>query len=53
MTTTLTLTMSKSTVEKDKEEFSPKVKSLMGSFKTPKNFDFDYKKEKIKRLEEK
>lgn len=84
MTTKLTLTMSKSTIEKGKryakkqerslskliesyinaitndevsteedEELSPIVKSLMGSFKAPKDFDFEYKKERLKRLEEK
>lgn len=85
MTTKLTLTMSKSTIEKgkryakkqkrslskiietyinaitdddvskeeDMEELSPVVKSLMGSFKAPKDFDVDYKKERLKRLEEK
>mgnify|MGYP000880960429 FL=1 len=34
-----------------KIEISPKVKSLKGSFKAPKNFD--YKKELSKRLSEK
>ncbi|MDO5524102.1 MAG: DUF3781 domain-containing protein [Bacteroidia bacterium] len=37
----------------DDMELSPIVKSLMGSAKVPKDFDFDYKKFKIKRLEEK
>ena len=36
---------------KEDEELSPIVKSLKGSFKAPK--DFDYKKELMKRLEEK
>ncbi len=27
-----------------KEELTPSVKSLMGSIKTPKKFDYDYKK---------
>lgn len=37
--------------EERTEELSPIVKSLAGSFKAPK--DFDYKKELQKRLEEK
>ncbi|WP_436416592.1 DUF6364 family protein [Petrimonas sp.] len=37
--------------KKEDEELSPIVKSLKGSFKAPK--DFDYKKELMKRLEEK
>ncbi len=37
--------------EEEEEELSPIVKSLTGSFKAPK--DFDYKKELRKRLEEK
>jgi hypothetical protein len=36
-----------------KEDLTPGVRSLMGSFKAPKGFDFDYKKslreEKIKK----
>lgn len=39
--------------EENMEELSPIVRSLMGSFKVPKDFDFDYKKERLKRLEEK
>jgi hypothetical protein len=37
--------------EKTEEEFSPKVKELMGSIKLPK--DFDYKKELTKSLSQK
>lgn len=36
---------------KNQEELSPMVKSLQGSFKMPK--DFDYKKELTERLSEK
>ena len=36
-----------------KEELTPAVRSLLGSFKTPKGYDYDYKKilreEKIKK----
>lgn len=37
-------TLVQETTSARKEELTPSVKSLLGSFKTPKKFDYDYKK---------
>ena len=38
------LSLTYGNVPTDKDELTPAVRSLMGSFKAPKGFDFDYKK---------
>jgi len=47
------LSLTHGDVPAGKEELTPGVRSLMGSFKAPKGFDFDYKKilreEKLKK----
>lgn len=45
--------VSEKKINEEDEELSPIVKSLMGSFNVPKDFDFDYKKEKSRWLEQK
>ncbi|MCL1966258.1 MAG: hypothetical protein FWF67_00070 [Fibromonadales bacterium] len=39
--------------KKNDSPFTPRVKSLLGSFKMPKNCSLDYKKEMAEALEEK